>query len=134
MHSRVGVGQRGRCDVCNAKLKPHDQVEVLILLDGSDVSVVTTRGSCCARGELADGTARAWWLARGRLADGWYNEDEHQPIEDERWDGTPAKRRATIRSKIEEFAKNTKTNASGGADEVDEQARAYSVSSSTDES
>lgn len=64
----VGVGQRAICDVCGAELRPNDQVEVLILLDGVDVSVVTTRGACCARGELADETVRSCWLARGRLA------------------------------------------------------------------
>lgn len=63
------------------------------------------------------------WVALDDLADGWYNEDEHLPIEDERWDGTPAQRRATKREKIEKLAKDSKTNASGGADEEDEQAR-----------
>jgi hypothetical protein len=64
----IGVGQRAHCDVFSNELKPNDQVEVLILLDGADVSVVTTRGTCCARGSIRPETERACWLARGRLA------------------------------------------------------------------
>ncbi len=64
----IGVGQRGRCDLCNAELRPNDHVEVLVLIDGADVSVVTTRCASCSRGQIRPETSRPCWLARGRLA------------------------------------------------------------------
>jgi len=64
----IGVGQRGRCDLCNAELRPNDTLEVLILLDGADVSVVTSRCASCSRGQIRPETSRACWLTRGRLA------------------------------------------------------------------
>ncbi|WP_276257153.1 hypothetical protein [Halomontanus rarus] len=64
----VGVGQICHCDVCGANLRPNDRVEVLVLIDGTEIDVVTTRGECCARGSLEEGTQRPCWLARGTLA------------------------------------------------------------------
>ncbi|WP_337653295.1 hypothetical protein [Halomontanus rarus] len=64
----IGVGQRANCDVCGADLRPNDRVEVLVLIDGTEIDVVTTRGMCCARGSLRPETRRPCWLARGTLA------------------------------------------------------------------
>ena len=64
----IGVGQVGNCDVCGVCLRPNHRVEVLMLIDGSEIDVVTTRCDSCARGQLADQTQRPCWLARGRLA------------------------------------------------------------------
>jgi len=64
----IGVGQVGHCDCCNACLRPNHRVEVLMLIDGSEIDVVATRCASCARGELHPETSRPCWLARGKVA------------------------------------------------------------------
>jgi|GEM_PF-2228897 len=66
----IGPGQAAHCDRCNVTLRPNDRAEVLVLFDGADVSIVTTRCLECARWEIAPETARTCWLAHGELAPG----------------------------------------------------------------
>lgn len=69
------------------------------------------------------------WLALDDLTEGWYNESPHEPIEDPRWPGTPAQRRTRKREIVEEAADAKSKNRSGGADAVDEEARAVACPS-----
>ena len=64
----VGIGQTAVCDCCGRTLRPNDRVEVLVDVEGTVFDFATTRGACCARGELSDETTRDCWLVAGRLA------------------------------------------------------------------
>ncbi|MFP8891822.1 hypothetical protein ACLI4U_18930 (plasmid) [Natrialbaceae archaeon A-CW2] len=64
----VGIGQAACCDVCGRQLLANAHVELLVTIVGSQIDVADTRGQCCSRGELADGTERPCWLVRGRLS------------------------------------------------------------------
>ncbi|WP_247005166.1 hypothetical protein [Halosolutus gelatinilyticus] len=64
----IGPGRLAHCDRCLACLRPNHRVEVLVLIDGTEVDVVTTRCASCARGELHSETSRPCWLARGTIA------------------------------------------------------------------
>ncbi|WP_455448154.1 hypothetical protein [Natrinema thermotolerans] len=64
----VGVGQTALCDACGRTLRPNDRVEILVDVEGTVIDFASTRGPCCARGELAAETTRDCWLVAGRLA------------------------------------------------------------------
>ncbi|OLZ39056.1 hypothetical protein A6E15_19455 [Natrinema saccharevitans] len=64
----VGVGQTALCDGCGRTLRPNDRVEILVDVEGTVIDFATTRGPCCARGELPSETTRDCWLVSGRLA------------------------------------------------------------------
>ena len=64
----VGIGQSALCDVCGHEMHPNDNVEIIVLLEGTTIDLVTTRCKSCARGELHRDTRRSCWLATGTLA------------------------------------------------------------------
>lgn len=72
---------------------------------------------------FVDGTAPSpsQWLALEELADGWYDDDPWRWVSE--YNKTPQLLRDEMREQICELADDNETNASGGADAVDEAAR-----------
>lgn len=63
----IGAGRLAHCDVCGVCLRPEHRVELLVVIDGTQIDVAVTRCGTCARGSIRPETRRPCLLARGRL-------------------------------------------------------------------